>query len=150
MSLDKLREEIDRLDLELLDIINKRLEVVLKVGEVKNQTGGAIYRPEREKSIIQSLTSKNNGILTKEAIEAIYLEIFAISRNLEKPEKVGFLGPDGSFTHQAAESRFGALSDYISLSSIKGVFKAVQSKKVKFGVVPIENSSNGMVIETLT
>ena len=150
MSLDDLRIQIDKLDLELLDIINQRLEVVKKVGKLKHKSGGAIYRPEREKSIIQNLIKSNNGILSKEAIEAIYLEIFAISRNLEKPEKVGFLGPEGSFTHQAAESRFGALSEYVSLNSIKAVFKAVESKKVKFGVVPVENSSNGMVIETLT
>ena len=88
------------------------------------------------------------GLLNRSAIEALFLEIFAISRNLELPENIGYLGPEGSFTHQAAEARFGAMSSYIAISSIKGVLeKYIQ--KVKFGVVPIENSSNGIVTDTI-
>ena len=149
MTLDELRDKIDSIDVKLLELINERMEVVKQVGDLKHKSGGAIYRPEREKEIISKMNSLNSGLLTPSAIEALYLEIFAISRNLERPERISYLGPEGSFTHQAAESRFGAMSDYIPLSSIKSVFKAVESGKAKYGVVPIENSTSGMVSDTL-
>ncbi|MEZ4692893.1 chorismate mutase [Arcobacter aquimarinus] len=148
----ELRNQLDSIDNELLDLINQRMRVVHKVGALKAKSGGAIYRPEREKAIIDRLEEINkqkNGLLNRSAIEALFLEIFAISRNLELPENIGYLGPEGSFTHQAAEARFGAMSSYIAISSIKGVFREVHTKKVKFGVVPIENSSNGIVTDTI-
>jgi chorismate mutase/prephenate dehydratase len=151
-GLDQLREQLDNIDNQILLLLNKRMDIVAKVGELKAKSGGAIYRPEREKAIIQrleALSQKKQGLLTKEAIEAIFLEIFAVSRNLELPEKVAFLGPLGTYTHQLAESRFGAMSEYIALNSIKGVFHEVSVQRAKFGVVPIENSSNGMVNDTL-
>ena len=151
-ELKKLRDTLDNIDNKILDLLNTRMQTVHKVGELKAQTGGAIYRPEREKAIIDRLakiSAKNNGNLNKSAIEAIFLEIFAVSRNLELPEKVAFLGPLGTFTHQMAESKFGAMSDYIAMNSIKGVFSEVNAKRAKFGVIPIENSSNGMVNDTL-
>ncbi|MFT7003749.1 MAG: chorismate mutase/prephenate dehydratase [Sulfurimonas sp.] len=151
-TLDDCRDAIDAVDNEMLELLNKRMAVVERVGEIKNKSGGAIYRPEREKSIIERLESQSkaaNGALNKSAIEAIFLEIFAVSRNLERPERIAYLGPEGTFTHQAAESRFGAMSDYISLSSIHSVFKTLESKRAKFGVVPIENSKDGVVGETL-
>jgi chorismate mutase/prephenate dehydratase len=128
------------------------METVHKVGELKAQSGGAIYRPEREKEIVQRLTTlslEQNGSLNKMAIEAIFLEIFAVSRNLELPEKIAFLGPRGTYTHQMAESRFGGTSEYVAMNSINGVFKEVSSKRAKFGVIPIENSSSGIVNDTL-
>ncbi len=151
-TLAECREAIDNIDDQLLELLNKRMKVVERVGEIKNESGGAIYRPEREQEIIERLYQQSkaeNGILNKEAIEALFLEIFAISRNLELPEKIAYLGPEGSFTHQAAESRFGAMSDYLPLNSIHAVFNALESKRAKFGVVPIENSRDGAVGETL-
>ncbi len=151
-TLDDCRQEIDRIDEELLDLLNERMRVVQRVGEIKHETGGAIYRPEREKAIIERLSAKSKadgGLLNQAAIEALYLEIFAVSRNLELPERIAYLGPEGSFTHQAAESRFGAMSDYLSVGSIHSVFKTVESGRAKFGVVPIENSRDGIVGETL-
>jgi len=151
-TLDNCRIAIDEIDNEILDLLNKRMKVVERVGEIKNDTGGAIYRPEREKAIIDRLTKisqDKDGLLNKSAIEAIFLEIFAVSRNLELPERIAYLGPEGSFTHQAAESRFGAMSDYLSLNSIESVFKTLEAKRAKFGVVPIENSRDGIVGETL-
>jgi len=151
-TLDDCRVAIDAIDDELLKLLNKRMKVVERVGEIKHNSGGAVYRPEREKAIIERLTkdSKNsNALLNGSAIEAIFLEIFAVSRNLELPEKIAYLGPEGTFTHQAAESRFGAMSDYLSLSSIHSVFKTLESGRAKFGVVPIENSRDGIVGETL-
>jgi chorismate mutase/prephenate dehydratase len=149
MDLNDLRKEIDRLDNELLKLLNKRMEVVKKVGEFKQQTKGAIYRPEREKQIIDRLASLSDGLLNKEAIEAIFMEIFAVSRNLELPERVVYLGPEGSYSHQAAEMKFGSLSNYMPISSIEGVFKVLENKEAKFGVVPIENNTDGAVGATL-
>jgi chorismate mutase/prephenate dehydratase len=149
MDLNQLRDKIDNIDNEIISLLNERMEVVKQVGELKNSTGGAIYRPEREVAIIERLASQSNGKLTKGAIEAVFLEIFAISRNYERAEKIAFLGPEGSFTHQAAESRFGAMSEYVALPSISTVFNVINSKEAKYGVVPLENSSNGMVNDTI-
>ncbi len=149
MGLEELRKEIDALDDQLLTILNKRMEVVKRVGELKRTKNAIIYRPEREKMIIDRLSKTNPGLLNKAAIEAIFMEIFAISRNIELPEKISYLGPEGSFTHQAAETRFGAMSDYLPLSSIQAVFDSVDSRRCRFGVVPIENNQEGVVSETI-
>ena len=149
MKLDKLRENIDRIDDTLLELLNERMEFVHKVGTLKNTTNAPIYRPEREQSILKRLKEKNNGRLTDSAIDAIFLELFAVARNLELPEKIAYLGPEASFTHQAAESRFGAMSSYLPIGTIKGVFREVANGKAKFGVIPIENNSNGIVTDTI-
>jgi chorismate mutase/prephenate dehydratase len=151
-TLDECRVAIDTIDDEILTLLNKRMKVVERVGEIKEKSGGAVYRPEREKAIIERLSKRNEeeqGLLNKSAIEAIFLEIFAVARNLELPEKIAYLGPEGTFTHQAAESRFGAMSNYLSLNSIEAVFKELEASRAKFGVVPIENSRDGVVGETL-
>ncbi|MFH0710930.1 MAG: prephenate dehydratase [Pseudomonadota bacterium] len=151
-TLEECREAIDALDNEVITLLNRRMEVVRRVGEIKHETKGAIYRPEREKAIIDrlsNLSAQSGGLLNYQAIEAVFLEIFAVARNLELPEKIAYLGPEGSFTHQAAESRFGAMSDYLSLGSIDAVFKTLEASRAKFGVVPIENSRDGVVGETL-
>jgi chorismate mutase/prephenate dehydratase len=149
MTLDELRKSINEIDDTILELLNKRMDYVEGVGKVKQKDGSAIYRPEREKEIIKRLCEKNKGHLNDEAIEAIYMEIFAISRNLELPEKVAYLGPEGSYSHQAAESRFGAMSSYLPLSSMESVFKVLENKEVKFGIVPIENNTEGAIGETL-
>ncbi len=151
-TLEDCRNAIDALDNEILELLNRRMKVVERVGEIKHDTGTAVYRPEREKEIIDRLTKlslKSGGVLNEGAIEAIFLEVFAVSRNLELPERIAYLGPEGSFTHQAAESRFGGMSDYLSLGSIHSVFKTLEAGRAKFGVVPIENSRDGIVGETL-
>jgi chorismate mutase/prephenate dehydratase len=150
MDLQELRQQIDEIDNEMLQLLNKRMEVVKKVGEFKRITNTIIYRPEREKAIIDRLSALNQGkLLNRSAIEAIYLEIFAVSRNIELPERISYLGPEGSFTHQAAESRFGGMSEYVSLPSIRSVFESVDTGRVRFGVVPIENNREGIVNETI-
>lgn len=149
MGLEKLRGEIDAIDEKVLELLNARMEVVKQIGAQKQKEGSVIYRPEREREIIERLNALNGGLLNKAAIEAIYLEIFAVSRNLELPERIAYLGPLGSYTHQAAESRFGAMSEYLSMNNISSVFKTVESGRAKYGVVPIENNKNGAVGETL-
>jgi len=153
MVLNEIRKQIDEMDDALLDLYNKRMQLVHEVGVLKNSTGTPIYRPEREQEILERLKERNrqsNGILTEQAIEALLLELFSVARNFELPEKIAFLGPDASFTHQAAEHKFGALSNYVPIGSIKGVFREVSQGRAKFGVVPIENSFNGIVSDTIT
>ena len=149
MTLDELREKIDSIDDTLLKLFNERMELVHQVGELKNTTGAPIYRPEREQAILNRLKAQNDGKLTESAIDALFLELFAVARNLELPEAVAYLGPEASFTHQAAESKFGAMSRYLPISSIQGVFREVSKGTAKFGVIPIENSSNGIVSDTI-
>jgi chorismate mutase/prephenate dehydratase len=152
LELKKLRKKIDDIDNEILRLLNKRMEIVKKVGEVKNSSNTPIYRPEREKEIIErlsNLSEEEKGILKKEHIEAIFLEIFAISRTLERSERIAFLGPIGTYTHQAAEHKFGANAKYLPLLNIEAVFKAVHNKEAKYGVVPIENNTEGVVGITL-
>ena len=88
------------------------MEIVDQIGIIKRDSNSLIYHPDREKEIIDRLIKNNKGKLSKTAIEAIFLEIFGVSRNLELPELISYLGPEGSFTHQAAESRFGAVAEY--------------------------------------
>ena len=150
-NLDDLRKGIDNIDDKIIDLLNDRMKLVQAIGEMKRTTKTAIYRPEREKAIVDRLyeATKGKGTLNRSAIEAIFLEIFAVSRNYELPERVAYLGPEGSFTHQAAESRYGAMSDYLPLDSISAVFDAVATSRARFGVVPIENNQEGTVQETI-
>lgn len=149
MTLDELRVKIDTIDNKLLELLNERMEYVNEVGNLKHKDSSPIYRPEREKAIIDRLASQSKGLLSRNGIEAIFMEIFATSRFIENPEKVAYLGPKGSFTHQSAEANFGAIAEYLPMSSIRSVFKALHADRAKYAVVPIENSSDGIVTETL-
>ena len=153
VSLQDIRVKIDAIDTKLLSLLNERMELVKEVGRIKHASADkSIYRPEREREILERLSKlsrESGGALNAEAIEAIFLEIFAVSRNIEKPETVAYLGPEGTFTHQAAESRFGQISEYLPMSTIASVFRAVEGKKAKYGVVPIENNIEGVVGETV-
>jgi len=153
MTLEELRKKLDEIDNKLLELYNKRLEYVIKVGELKHKTNAPIFRPEREKEILDRLKKLNkqmNGKLSDEAIEALFLELISVSRDYESPDLIAYLGPEASFTHQAAERKFGAVGKYVPITTIKGVFREVANKKAKYGVVPIENSSNGMVGDTIS
>ncbi|MGP1485173.1 MAG: prephenate dehydratase [Campylobacter sp.] len=149
LNIDDLRASIDKIDDEILKKLNDRMEFVKKIGELKQTSGNSIYRPERERAILNRLENLKSPYLNKAAIEAIYLEIFAVSRNLEMPQIVAYLGPEGTYTHQAAESRFGAMSSYLPLATIESVFTKLKHKEAKYGVVPIENNTEGAVGVTL-
>ena len=148
-DIEAYRKEIDNIDDQILKLLNERMEHVKAIGRVKQTTGTAIYRPEREKEILDRLKSLNQGALKAQAIDAIFLEVFAVSRNLEFPEKVAYLGPEGSYTHQVAKSRFGAMGNYIGVSSIEAVFHVLENGEAKYGVVPVENNTEGAVGTTL-
>jgi chorismate mutase/prephenate dehydratase len=149
VDLKEIRNRIDAIDDELLVLLSNRMELVKEVGQLKRAEKSIIYRPEREQEILDRLDTKNVGLLTRAAIEAIFLEIFAVSRNLELPQRVAFLGPEGSFTHQAAESRFGGMGEYLVLPTIRSVFDSVETGRAAFGVVPVENNQEGIVPETV-
>jgi len=148
-DLDIYRKKIDAIDDEILVLLNERMKSVEAIGKAKQTMGGAIYRPEREKEILDRLKDLNKGMLNEKAIDAIFLEVFAVSRNLEMPEKIVYLGPEGSYTHQVAESRFGAMGNYIALNSVEAVFNVLHNKEARYGVVPIENNTEGAVGITL-
>ena len=148
-TLEDLRKHIDEVDDQLINLLDKRMHYVQEVGKLKRGSNQLIYRPDREKAIIDRMVERSKGMLNRAAIEAIFLEIFAVSRNYELPERVAYLGPEGSFTHQAAESRYGSMSDYLALDSISSVFEAVATDRARFGVVPIENNQEGTVQETI-
>lgn len=143
------RNQIDKVDNEILELLNKRMDFVKEIGNLKQTSGTSIYRPEREKDILNRLKKLSNGYVNDLAIEAIFAEIFAVSRNLEFPELIAFLGPEGSYTHQAAQSRFGAMGRYLALNSIESVFQVLANKEAKYGTVPIENNTEGAVGATL-
>ena len=145
-NLQSLRTQIDKIDEQILDLLESRLSIVKKIGENKLKNNASIYRPEREREIIKRLSVKPLKYLNINAIEAIYHEIFAISRNLELPQKVAYLGPLGSYTHQAAALRFGALSESLPINTISAIFKALQSNQTKYAVMPIEKKANNTVI----
>jgi chorismate mutase/prephenate dehydratase len=149
VTIENARKEIDQIDEKLISLLNERMKWVQEVGKIKNETKSVIYRPEREKWIVERMIQLSNGPLSSSAIEAIFLEIFAAARNIELPERIAYLGPEGSFTHQAAESRFGAVSEYMTLPTIKSVFEAVETERARFGVIPIENNQEGIVYETV-
>lgn len=148
-NLDIFRKRIDAIDDDILILLNERMKSVEAIGKAKQTAGSSIYRPEREKEILDRLKGLNEGKLNAKAIDAIFLEVFAVSRNLEMPEKIVFLGPEGSYTHQVAESRFGAMGNYIALNSVEAVFNVLDNKEAKYGVVPIENNTEGAVGITL-
>ncbi|MWV62227.1 bifunctional chorismate mutase/prephenate dehydratase [Helicobacter saguini] len=152
-KLSKIRNNIDKIDKEIITLLNSRFKYVKEIGEIKLKNNASIYRPDREKEIIKKLTATARDCslenINTQIIEAIFYEIFSIARNLESPQKVAFLGPLGSFTQEAAHAIFGNLSEYVGLSSISAVFDALQHGNAKYGVVPIENNTNGVVGECI-
>lgn len=148
MNIEHLREKIDSLDGEIVRLLNERISVVLKIGEEKKKHGGEIYVPSRERQVFEKIKKLNNGPLPDESAHAIYREIMSAALALEIEMKIAYLGPEATFTHQAARNKFGASVKYISVGSISEVFSRVQSRAVDYGVVPIENSIEGAVTNT--
>jgi chorismate mutase/prephenate dehydratase len=148
-SLEELRVEIDRLDAQLVELLNERARVVVEVGRYKQRTGSPIYAPDREKAVLDRVRSLNRGPLPNRCLEAVYRELMSGSFALERPLRIGFLGPEGSFSHQAAVLKFGSSVEYVTLSDIGAVFQQVTRGGVDYGLVPVENSIHGGVIDTL-
>lgn len=147
--LESLRKRIDDLDRHLIGLLNERAEVVVEVGKLKRETGVPIYAPHREAAVLNRVLGSSRGPLPARAIEAIYRELMSGSFALERALRIGFLGPEGSYSHQAAVRHFGSSVEHRTLSAIEGVFHEVRRGHIDYGLVPIENSIGGGIVETL-
>lgn len=148
-QLKKLREEIDNIDNKLLDLLNQRINIAMDIGRLKKEKKIDIYSPNREKDIIKRLSSQNKGPFSNKALSCVFHEIISAARNITSAEKIAYLGPEATFTHLVAKNRFGSSSQYIPLNSIEEIFIEVEKGTVDYGVVPIENSNEGVVTNTL-
>lgn len=149
MKLKILRQKIDRLDLGILKLLNQRAELILEVGKLKNKAGKPVFSPDREKQIYQNLKQANDGPLTNDTLEAVYREIMSGALSLQNPPKIAYFGPQYTFTHIAALKKFGKSLEYLECDSIADVFTEVERDRADYGVVPIENSTEGAVNHTL-
>lgn len=149
LDLAALRKSIDGFDQRIIDLLNRRSKLVVKVGKFKQARGIPIYAPHREAEVLTRVLGHNRGPLLPRTIEAIYRELMSGSFALEQPLKIGFLGPEGSFSHVAAVRHFGQSVQFENLREIAGVFTEVQRGHMDYGLVPIENSIHGGIAETL-
>ncbi len=148
-ELSKLRNKIDELDQQIVKLLNMRAEVVLEIGKAKQNKQLKVHSPEREKSVLKRLQESNPGPFPNDTLKLIYKEIISASVALQQPLKIAYFGPSATYTHLAARRKFGSSSEYLPESTIKEVFEAVSRGKVNYGVVPIENSTEGIVNYTL-
>lgn len=149
MDLKNLRKKIDGIDHKILALLNQRAEQALKVSELKKENNLGVYSAGRETNILQQLINLNKGPLSKEDIDIIFREIISVCRSMRTTLKVVYLGPQGTFTHMAAIKKFGKKSEYIWAESISDVFEKVENENFDYGVVPIENSIEGVINYTL-
>lgn len=149
MSLDDIRKKIDSIDAQLLDLLSQRADLVHEVGVIKKKEGLQIYAPDREDALLRKLVGMNQGRLPEKSIRAIYREIMSAALALEEDLKIAYLGPEGTWTHQAAIKKFGHSVNYTAHASFADVFDDVARRRADYGVVPIENSTEGAVSHTL-
>ncbi|MDP3790656.1 MAG: prephenate dehydratase [Candidatus Omnitrophota bacterium] len=149
MELKGLRRAIDSIDSKILNLLNERAKVTLKIGKIKSKSNQSIYVPNRESEVYARLANNNKGPLSNAALQAIYREVMSSALNLEKPLTIAYLGPVYTFTHLASMKKFGSSVDYSSCNTITSVFDEVDKGRADYGVVPIENSVEGAVNHTL-
>ena len=149
-DLAQLRVEIDRVDQQLLDLLSARARLAQEVGDVKKADGDApVYRPEREAAVIAKLQQRNAGPLPDSVIEAVWREVMSACRGLERRLRVAYLGPAGTYSEQALRQHFGHAVDAVACASIDEVFASTEAEATDFGVVPVENSTEGAVNRSL-
>ncbi|MCA1927220.1 MAG: prephenate dehydratase [Calditerrivibrio sp.] len=148
-SLDNLRKKIDEIDDTILDLLNKRAKFVIEIGHIKKAQNASLYVPSRERAIYERLKSKNEGPFPNDALRNVFREIISASLSLEEVQKVAYLGPQGTFTNLAAIKHFGLSAKPVPCRSITEVFEDVEKRRCDYGVVPIENSLEGVVNHTL-
>lgn len=153
LDLGGLRKEIDSIDVQIQSLLNARAKAALKVADSKlaeaNGSAVGFYRPEREAQILKEVARRNEGPMGSTAIQRIFREIISASLTLEEPMKVAYLGPEGTYSHAAADRHFGHAVETVSEVGIAEIFGAVEAGRVRFGVVPVENSTEGAVNLTL-
>ncbi len=148
-SLKELRKKIDKIDLTILEELNRRSKIVQEIGAVKKEKNEEIFAPHREKALLESLENKNRGPFPNHALRAVFREILSASRSLQSPLKVAYLGPEATFSYVAALKYFGGSTELIPQPSIARVFDSVEQDQSLYGVVPIENTTEGVVGATL-
>jgi len=148
-SLADIRKEIDSIDEQLIDLLNRRADCAVQVGRIKGRDQKPFFTPEREREIFEGLRERNSGPLSSRQLVSIYREIISAARAAEKPLVAAYWGPAGTFTHLAALKTFGGSSTHRPEDSIQDVFLAVEHGQADYGVVPVENSVAGVVPETL-
>ena len=149
MSLSEHRQAIDQLDAQIVRLLNDRTRHVLAIGEIKLAAGEEIYAPHREKVVFDRVCARNDGPITDDQLRAIYREIMSSALALEKTMTIAYFGPEATFTHQAALQKFGASLNYAAQKTIGDVFAEVGKRAADYGVVPVENSTEGVVTHTL-
>src|SRR5690349_3860797 len=141
MPLENLRRQIDDIDNELVKLLNRRAEIVIEIGKIKNQTDKPVYAPDREKAVLEKVTAANKGPLPDKCLQAIWRELMSGSFVLERPLRIALLGPKGSFSHNAAVLKFGQSVEYEAVMDIRGIFEEVSKGHSDLGIVPVENSA---------
>jgi chorismate mutase/prephenate dehydratase len=148
-SVDVLRKKIDQIDAKVVDLLNHRASLAQKIGEFKSRSNQEVYAPQREKEVLERVCRLSDGPLPAPAVRAIFREIVSACRSVEGPLNVAFFGAEATYTHLAAREKFGATADLRPTASISEVFAEVSRARASFGVVPIENSTEGVVAHTL-
>ena len=148
-TLPELRQHIDAVDAQLLALLNQRAALANEVGHIKRLEGSTVFRPEREAEVIRGLQARNPGPIRSAGLAHIWREIMSACRALEALQRVAFLGPAGTFSEQAMFQYFGSSIERVPCSSIDEVFRAAASGSAEFGVVPVENSTEGVVSRSL-
>jgi chorismate mutase/prephenate dehydratase len=149
MNIPEHRKAIDKCDTLIVRYLNERTRHVLAIGEIKKKAGEEIYVPHRELAVLRRICRMNGGPITNESLRAVYREIMSSALSLEKTLTIAYLGPEATFTHQAAIRKFGSSLDYSDQKTITDVFAEVSRNRADYGVVPIENSTEGVVTHTL-
>ncbi len=148
-DLARLRTAIDAVDREILAELNKRAELVKQVGQLKRSERTSVYRSARERDLVDALVRSNVGAFPASGIRAVFREIISSTRSLEARLRIAYLGPEGTFSHAAARAAFGDQAEYVPVATIGDVITAVERHEADHGVVPVENSTDGIVTQTL-
>lgn len=148
-DIESVRKEIDSIDDELLELIRRRCELSVKIGRIKAENDIDTFDPFRETAIIERLSSAARPPLTRTMVERLFSEIFSMSRALQRKKRIAYLGPEASYSHQAAHLVFSLDSDLIPLKDIESVVTEVTTRRADLGIVPVENSTEGMINTTL-
>ena len=149
MDLSHLRKKIDGLDARIIELLNDRAAITLSIGKEKIKNKKPIYAPEREQDVLKRIKNLNAGPIKNEAVEAIYREIMSASLALEKPLRIAYMGPEATFSHLASLKKFGSSVGHVACDNVAEVFSKVESGDCDYGVVPIENSIEGVVTHTM-
>ena len=148
-TLANLRGEIDRLDQELVKLLNRRAEIAMQIGQVKNEHGLEVWSAAREDEVIAQAVAASRGPLPTDTLRIIFRELMSGSRALQRPIRVAYLGPKHSYSHLASVARFGQAVEHVPVGSIAAVFEELNRRHVQFGLVPLENSTDGRIADTL-